>query len=137
MSGTYFLNTLAHYAPPQSRLRRASFPGGEASFLPYLPVRRNDLRSHRDILSAVGGGGFYGPLQAAAAGNLHAQHRYGLDVVLPENGRQLLAVVHAVQLGAGDEQDLSPEKIPVEVPIGIGSAVRGNQQVSAILCSSS
>ena len=37
--------------------------------LSNFSVRRDDLRRHRDILPAVGGGGFCGPLQAAAAGD--------------------------------------------------------------------
>ena len=80
-------------------------------------------------LAAVFQGGDSGLLQAAAAGDLHPDHGQALDGVVPEDGGELFGVVHGVQLGAADEDGFSPEEFPVEVAVGVGSAVGGDEKV--------
>lgn len=95
----------------------------------YFSVSRDDFGGYGNVSPAGRRCGFHCPLEAAAAGNLHAQDGDAADAVAPEDGGQLFAVVHAVRLWAGNEQDLAPEKVPVEVAVGIGGAVRCHQHI--------
>ena len=70
---------------------------------------------------------FCGHLQAAAAGNLHAEDGHALDVVAAQDLGQLFAVIHSVQLRAADEGYLAAHKLLMEIGVGIGCAVRCNQ----------
>ena len=54
--------------------------------------------------------------QPAAAGHLHPHDGDALDVVLPDDLRQLFRIVHAVQLGAAHQRDVSLNEPLVETP---------------------
>ena len=70
--------------------------------------------------------------QAAAAGNGHPGDGNGADVVVPENLGQLFSVIHRIQLGAADQRHLILHEIVVKIAVGIGSAIRSDQQICAI-----
>ena len=69
---------------------------------------------------------------SAAAGHLHPHDGHALDVVVPDDGRQLVGVVHVVELGAADDGDLAPHELLVHVGVGVGGAVRRNEQLCAV-----
>ena len=71
-------------------------------------------------------------LQPAAAGHLHAHHRYASDRILADDFGQLPGIVHAVQLGAADQGDAPLDKALMEARIGVGRAIGGDQQLGAI-----
>ena len=70
--------------------------------------------------------------QPAAAGHLHPHNSDALDVVLPDDLRQLFGIVHAVQLGTAHEGDVSLNEPLVESGVGVGGAVGGDQQPRAV-----
>ena len=72
------------------------------------------------------------PFKSAAAGNFHPHDDKFLDVVLREDGRQLLGVVSLVQLGAADDRDASTHQVAVEVGVCVGRAVCGDEQFCAV-----
>ena len=55
-----------------------------------------------------------------------------LDIVLPDDLRQLFGIVHAVQLGAAHQRDVSLDEPFVEGGVGVGSTVGGNQEPRAV-----
>ena len=71
-------------------------------------------------------------LDPAAAGDLHAHHGDALDVVVGQNFGELFAVIHAVQLGTAHQGNFSTDKVPVEVGVGVGSAVGGHQELGPV-----
>ena len=73
-----------------------------------------------------------GHLNSTAAGYLHADDGDALDVVLPDDLRQLFGIVHAVQLGTAHQRDVSLDEPLVEGGVGVGGAVGGNQEPCAV-----
>ena len=71
-------------------------------------------------------------LQASAARNLHADDGYAFDIVVANDSRQLLTVVHRVQFGAADDRDLALHEILMHIGIGIGGAICRDQELCAI-----
>ncbi len=67
-------------------------------------------------------------LQPAAAGYLHADDGNALDVVFPDDLRQLFGIVHAVQLGTAHQRDVSLDEPLVEGGVSVGGAVGGDQE---------
>lgn len=51
------------------------------------------------------------------------------DVVAAQNFGQLLGVIHHIQLWAADERHAAANEILMEVAVGIGRAVRRDEQV--------
>ena len=70
-------------------------------------------------------------LESPAAGHLHSHDGNALDIVVADNCRQLLGVVHSVQLWASDQGDLTPHKVLMHIGVGIGRAVCSDQQLCA------
>ncbi len=85
----------------------------------HLP--RNELPALLECL-------FRRQLQPAAAGYLHPHDGDALNVVFPDDLRQLFGIVHAVQLGTAHQRDVSLDEPLVEGGVGVGGAVGGNQQ---------
>ena len=106
-------------------------------FCKILTVQNGSVDGNRHDLpgqefAAVLQCGNCGLFQTTAARYFHAHHRDALDVVLTDDFGEFFAVIRCIQLGTADERDLAPDKVLVEVCIGIGSAVRRNQQVCSI-----
>lgn len=73
-------------------------------------VYPDDCYPQRQIFSAGGQGVFHGPLNAAAAGDLHARHCNAAHMILPDNFRQLLGIISLVKLGTADQRDTARMK---------------------------
>ena len=71
-------------------------------------------------------------LQSAAAGNLHACDSNALDVIVSQDGSQFLGIVNAVKLGATHQRHLAAHELLVEIGVGVGRAVRCDQQLRPI-----
>ena len=84
-----------------------------------------------DRLAASSQSSVGGVLQPAAAGDLHAQQGDALDGIGRENGGELFGVVVGIQLGTADEGDMSLHEVPVEISIGVGGAIGGDEQMRA------
>ena len=69
---------------------------------------------------------------SATAGNFHADNGHTFDIVVFNNFRQFLRVVHGVQLRTADQCDAALDKVAVEVRIGKGGAVCSDQQVRIV-----
>ena len=87
-------------------------------------VHRDGDHLPRDELPALLERLFRRQLQPAAAGYLHADDGDALDVVLPDDLRQLFGIVHAVQLGAAHEGDVPLDEPLVEGGVGDRNTVR-------------
>ena len=68
----------------------------------------------------------------AAAGYFHPYHLYTLDVVVPDDLRQLFRIIPFVQLGTADQGDMVPDKIVMEAAVSISCTVCRNQQICAV-----
>ena len=75
---------------------------------------------------------FCGVFNTSAAGNLHSHNGNAFDVVERYDFRQLFRIVHAVQLGAAHEGDVSLDEPLMEGGVGVGGAVGGNQEPCAV-----
>ena len=84
-----------------------------------------------DRLAASSQSSVGGVLQPAAAGDLHAQQGDALDGIGRENGGEPFGVVVGIQLGTADEGDAPLHEVPVEISIGVGGAIGGDEQVRA------
>ena len=85
-----------------------------------------------DILAAGRQSVLHSPQDAAAAGYGHPGHGYTLYIVLGQNGGQLFAVISVVQLGAADEGHLPTDEVLMEIAVGVGGAVGGDEQMAAV-----
>ena len=85
-----------------------------------------------ELLAGGRNGGFHRPLQTAAAGNLHPGQGDAFDVIGGKDLRQLFRVVRLVQLRAADQADAAADEILVETAVGIGRAVRRDQQIRPV-----
>ena len=54
-----------------------------------------------------------------------------MDGIGRENGGELFGVVVGIQLGTADEGDMSLHEVPVEISIGVGGAIGGDEQMRA------
>ena len=70
-------------------------------------------------------------LESAAARHLHAHDGDALNVVAPDNLRELVGVIHRVELRAADERDLPFHELTVHVRVGIRRAVGRDEQLRA------
>ena len=84
-----------------------------------------------DRLAASSQSSVGGVLQPAAAGDLHAQQGDALDGIGRENGGEPFGVVVGIQLGTADEGDAPLHEVPVEISIGVGGAIGGDEQMRA------
>ena len=75
---------------------------------------------------------FRSHFESAAAWNLHAHDGDGLDVVLAQDFRQLLRVVHGIELRTADDRHLTAHELLMEVRVGVGRAVGGDEQLRAL-----
>lgn len=87
-----------------------------------LPVE--DAAIHRegddipgDELAAVLEGSDGGVFKTSAARHLHPQDSNAPDVVIADDLRQLLAVVHSIQLGAADEGNMAAHELLMDVRV--------------------
>ena len=102
------------------------------SRIDYLPVERESDDLPGDELAGFLQRLLRGHLKPAAARNLHAHDGDGLDVVLAQDLRQLLRVVHGVKLGASDNRNLAAHEFLMEVRVGIGRAVSRDEQFRSL-----
>lgn len=86
----------------------------------------NDLE--RDLLPTA----LYSPLhsiaQTATAGDSHTGEGDRTDTVIPEDLLKLLLIIHRIQLGTADEQNLSVPKALMEIGPTVGTAICGNKK---------
>lgn len=75
---------------------------------------------------------FYSVFDAAAAGNFHAYHGDAFNVVIRNDLSKFFSVVAFIQLRTANERDLVSDKVLVEIPVRIGSAIRGNKQIGIV-----
>ena len=73
-----------------------------------------------------------GLFNTAAAGHLHPGDGDAPDVVFGDDPGELFGIIALVQLGTADEGDAVPDQLIVEIAVGIGRAVGGDQQVGSI-----
>lgn len=92
-----------------------------------LSVDGNGDHLPGEEFAAVPEGGLYRRFQAAAAGDLHADHGDALDLVVLDDLEELFRIVHGIQLGAADQGDLAGHQLLVEPGVGKGGAVGGDQ----------
>jgi len=59
--------------------------------------------------------------------------RYALDVVVPDTRDQLFAVVGRVQLGTAEDRVFAAHELLMQIGIGIGGTVGGNQEFRAVM----
>ena len=85
-----------------------------------------------DELSALLEGFLGGKFQTAAARDLHPDDGNALDVITGDDGLQLHGIVHAIQLGAADEGDLVPDKILMEISVGVSGAIGSDEQIGTV-----
>ena len=71
-------------------------------------------------------------LEPAAARHLHAHDGHALNVVAPDDLRELVGVIHRIELRAADERDLPFHELTVHVRVGIRRAVGRNEQLRAL-----
>ena len=71
-------------------------------------------------------------LESAAARHLHAHDGDALNVIAPDDLRELVGVIHRVELRAADERDLPFHELTVHVRVGIRRAVGRNEQLRAL-----
>ena len=86
----------------------------------------------RDAFAAVFDGSFDCVTEATAAGHGHPCDGDGPDIVVLKNLRQLLGVIHRIQLGTADHGHAILHKIVMEIAVGISGAVGSDQQVCSI-----
>ena len=102
-------------------------------FSVYHPsVCRNRNHSPRDKLSACHKRTFYCIFNAAATGNLHSHNGHALDIIVRDNCGQLVGVIDIVKLGTSDKRYAVADKFIVEIAVGIGGAVGGDEQICAV-----
>ena len=77
-------------------------------------------------------GSLDGVFDAGAAGNLHANDRYALNVVFCDDAGQLFGVVALVQFRTADQCDAVADKLVMEVAVSVGSAVGGDEQIGTV-----
>ena len=93
---------------------------------------RNRNHSPRDKLAACDKRTLDGIFNAAAAGNLHSHNGHALDIVVCNNGGQLVGVIDIVKLGTSDKRYAVADKLIVEIAVGVGGAVGGDEQICAV-----
>ena len=69
---------------------------------------------------------------SATAGNFHADNGHTFDLVVFNNFRQFLRVVHGVQLRTADQGDFSLDEFAVEIGVSVGGTVCRNQKFGAV-----
>ena len=69
---------------------------------------------------------------SATAGNFHADNGHTFDIVVFNNFRQFLRVVHGVQLRTADQGDFSLDEFAVEIGVSVGGTVCRNQKFGAV-----
>lgn len=94
-----------------------------------MPLVRMVTTRRGDRLAASSQSSVGGVLQPAAAGDLHAQQGDALDGIGRENGGEPFGVVVGIQLGTADEGDAPLHEVPVEIGIGVGGAIGGDEQM--------
>ena len=102
------------------------------SSIQLASICRDGYHLPRNKLSAGSKSIFDGGFNPSAAGNLHPYHRHALNVVPGNDRRQLFRIIHLVQLGAANQRDMPADKLVVEISIGIGSAVCGNEEIRTV-----
>lgn len=96
----------------------------------YFSVDGKRDHAPRDEFAAGFEGVFGCRFDAAAAGYFHPHDGQTPDVVAAQNFGQLLGVIHHIQLRAADERHAAANEILMEVAVGIGRAVRRDEQVA-------
>ena len=86
------------------------------------PVGRHGHDPPGQKLAAVADRLRDGALDPAAAGNLHPHDGHALDIILTDDGGQLVGVVTLVQLGTADEGHAVADELLVEVAVGVRRA---------------
>ncbi len=74
---------------------------------------------------------FCGVFNSAATGDFHSHNTQTFYVVAFDDFGEFRGVVGIVQLGAADESDVVSHKVPVEVAVGKGGAVCGDEEICA------
>ena len=85
-----------------------------------------------ELLSRSGDGAGQRRLQSAAAGHLHTRQGDGLNVVCRKDLAELFGVIDGVKLRAADERHSALDEIIVEIAVGLGAAIGGDEQVRAV-----
>ena len=59
-------------------------------------------------------------------------NRHTLDIISCNHIRQFVRVIPFIKLGAPNQRNMVPDKLAMEIPIGICRTVRGNQQIGIL-----
>ncbi len=98
----------------------------------YLTFGGYCVHLPRDELTACLESVFRSVLYAAAAGNLHADYSYALDIVVGDNLCKLFGVVDIVELRTADYSDVILYKTLVEAAVSVRCAVCGDEQIGTV-----
>ena len=92
-----------------------------------VPADRNDLPGNEftACLESI----LCSPLQSAATGHLHPHNSNAPYIIIPDDPSQFLRVIYLVQLGAADDCSLAFHEFLMHIGIGIGCAIRCDQQL--------
>ena len=71
--------------------------------------------------------------QTAAAGDFHAGDSDASDLIFPKDCSELFCVINRIQLWTTYEGDVSLNKILMEIRIGVGGTVGGDQEVGLFI----
>jgi hypothetical protein len=100
---------------------------------PPFAVHSDDGHLQGDVLAGGGNRLLGHDRKTPAAGDFHDGHGDRPDVVVLQNRGQLLHIgAGVVELGAGVDQHLVLDEVPVELRVGERRAVGGDEQVRAL-----
>ena len=71
-------------------------------------------------------------LNPSAAGDLHPDHSHFFDLISCQNCTELFRIVLFIELWAADQCNVITDKFLVEISVGEGGTIGGNQQICIV-----
>ena len=127
---------LSEQKPPTHFLtirRRFETGSQQISTVQNTPICRKGHHVPGDTFSAGQKSTLSGAFQPAAAGHLHAGNGQTPNIVGHEDLRELVPVIHIIQLGTSDDRDVIVHKFLMEIAVSVGCAICRYQQVRPLI----
>jgi len=127
---------LSEQKPPTHFLtirRRFEMASRQISTVQNTPICRKGHHVPGDMFSAGQKSTLSGAFQPAAAGHLHAGNSQTPNIVGHEDLRELVPVIHIIQLGTSDDRDVIVHKFLMEIAVSVGCAICRYQQVRPLI----